>query len=194
MIKEERGPISLNEMGEELQLEAVRKSGYAIKYIDNPSLKLQLEAVRQDGYAIQYIKNPSKEVQLEAIKEYEHSIEYIDKPLLEVQLEAVRMDGYTIRHICNPSEEVQLEALREDGRSIQYIKNPTDYIKSIMDVLKTSHRTIYVLHEPNKEPLFSVGCQYNITKEYFIDRIYNMNGGLKENPYRQEYLDILERY
>ena len=172
MDKEENGLISLNEMGEELQLEAVRR----------------------DGLSIQYIKNPSKEVQLEAIKEYQHSIKYIDNPLLEVQLEAVRMDGYTIRHICNPSEQVQLEALREDGRSIQYIENPTDYIKSIMDVIETSHRTIYVLHEPNKEPLFSVGCQYNITKEYFIERIYNMNGGLKENPYRQEYLDIINRY
>ena len=36
MIKEERGPISLNEMGEELQLEAVREDGRAIQYIDNP--------------------------------------------------------------------------------------------------------------------------------------------------------------
>ena len=56
------------------------------------------------------------------------------------------------------------------------------------------HRDIYILHEPNKEPLFSVGCQCNISKEYFIKRIYNLDGGLEENPYRQEYLDILNRY
>ncbi len=190
----EKGPIRLNEMGEELQLETLRQDASSIKFIDNPSLKLQLEAVKYDGYAIQYIKNPSKEVQLEAIKEYEHSIEYIDNPLLEVQLEAVRMDGYTIRHICNPSEQVQLEALRENGRSIKYIDNPFNYIKSIISIIETTHRKVYVLHEPDKEPLFSIGCQKNISKDYFIWRIYNLDGGLEENPHRQEYLDIINRY
>ena len=33
----EKGPIRLNEMGEELQLEAVRENVCSIKYIDNPS-------------------------------------------------------------------------------------------------------------------------------------------------------------
>ena len=61
-------------------------------------------------------------------------------------------------------------------------------------MIETSHRTVYVLHEPNKEPLFSIGCQKNISKEYFIWRIYNTDNGLEENPYRQEYLDIIERY
>ena len=78
--------------------------------------------------------------------------------------------------------------------SIKFIKNPSDYIKSIVDVLETSKRTIYILHEPNKEPLFSIGCQYNITKDYFIFRIYHFDGGLEENPHRQEYLDIINRY
>ena len=159
-------------MGEQLQLMAVRRDGDTIKYIDNPSLKVQLEAVRQCGYAIEFIKNPSKEVQLEAVRQIGCAIQYIDNPSLEVQLEAVRQDGYTI----------------------QLIKNPSDYIKSIVDVVDTSKRRVYVLHEPNKEPLFSVGCQCNITKEYFIKRIYDTDGGLEKHPYRQEYLDIIERY
>ena len=78
--------------------------------------------------------------------------------------------------------------------AIQYIDNPSDYINSIVDVVETHHRDIYVLHEPNKEPLFSVGCKFNISKDYFIWRIYNKDGGLEENPYRQEYLDIINRY
>ena len=168
----EKGPIRLNEMEEELQLETLRQDASSIKFIDNPSLKLQLEAVKQNGYAIEYIDNPS----------------------LEVQLEAVRDDGYAIQYIENPSEEIQLEAVRQDAYNIQFIDNPSSYIKSIVDVLETSHRTVYVLHEPNKEPLFSIGCQCNITKEHFKKRIYNTDGGLKENPHRQEYLDILERY
>ena len=160
------------EQEERFQLKAVKQYGCSIEYIDNPSEKVQLEAVRQDGRSIQYIDNPSEEIILEALRE----------------------DGHAIKYIDNPSEEVQLEAVRKNGYYILYIKNPSSYIKSIVDVIETSHRTIYVLHEPNKEPLFSIGCQKNITKEYFIERIYTMDGGLKENPHRQEYLDIINRY
>ena len=134
--------------------------------------EIQLKAVRRDGSYIQYIDNPSE----------------------QVQLEAVRQNGNVIKYIDNPSEEVQLEGIRQNSHAIFYTKNPSDYIKSIVDVLETSHRTIYVLHEPNKDPLFTIGCQKNISKEYFIWRIYNLDGGLEENPHRQEYLDIIERY
>ena len=39
------------------KLEAVKRDGYAILYIHDPSEAVQLEAVKQDGYAIQYFKN-----------------------------------------------------------------------------------------------------------------------------------------
>ena len=42
---------------ESVQLEAVKRDGLAILYIDDPSESVQLEAVKQDGYAIQYFKN-----------------------------------------------------------------------------------------------------------------------------------------
>ena len=182
------------EQEEKVQLEAVRQNGYNIKAIDNPSEEVQLEAVRQEAYAIEYIKNPSLELQLEVVRQNGRAIQYIDNPSEKVQLEAVKEDGSAIEFIKNPSEEIQLEAVRQDGRVIFYTKNPTSYIKSFVDVIETSGRHIYVLHEPNKEPLFSIGCQCNITKDYFIWRIYNLDGGLEKKPYRQEYLDALERY
>ena len=40
--------------------------------------------------------------------------------------------------------------------------------------------------------LFNVGCQNEITKEIFIDRIYNEDGGIEEHPYRKEYLKIID--
>jgi len=76
------------------QLEAVRKNGYAIEYIKNPSEEMQLEAVRKNGYAIDYIKNPSEKVQLEAVRENGCAIKYIKNPSEKVQLEAVRKNGY----------------------------------------------------------------------------------------------------
>ena len=38
-------------------------------FITNPSEEVQLEAVKRNGYAIQFITNPSHEVQVEAIKQ-----------------------------------------------------------------------------------------------------------------------------
>ena len=177
-----------------LQVEAVKRSRVAISNIKNPSLLLQLEAVRQNGLALEFIDNPSEQVQLEAVRQDGLALEFINNPSEQVQLEAVRQNGRAIKYIDNPSEQVQLEAVRECGFAILYTKNPTSYIKSIVDVIKTSGRHIYVLHEPNKEPLFSIGCQHNITKEYFMWRIYNLGGGLEENPYRREYLNIINRY
>ena len=40
--------------------------------------------------------------------------------------------------------------------------------------------------------LYSIGCQTEITKEHFIERIYDHNRGLKWNPHRQEYLVAIE--
>jgi len=45
---------------DDVQLAAVRKDGYAIQFIKNPSEAVQLVAVRKDGYAITYIDNPSE--------------------------------------------------------------------------------------------------------------------------------------
>lgn len=42
--------------------------------------------------------------------------------------------------------------------------------------------------------LFNVGCQKLITKEEFIDRIYNIEGGLEKNPHREFYLKILKMF
>lgn len=47
-----------------------------------------------------------------------------------------------------------------------------------------------ILTEDNRI-LYMIGCQKNITKEKFIDRIYNKDGGLEENPHRKEYLKLI---
>ena len=95
---------------EQLQLEAVRQNGLAIRFIKKPSEQVQLEAVRQNGYAIDYIKKPSKQLQLEAVRQNGFAILYIKKPSEQVQLEAVRQNGFAIQFINDPSEQVQLEA------------------------------------------------------------------------------------
>ena len=42
--------------------------------------------------------------------------------------------------------------------------------------------------------LFNVGCQKLLDKEEFLDRIYNTDGGLEENPHREFYLRMLKMF
>ena len=41
---------------------------------------------------------------------------------------------------------------------------------------------------------FNVGCQKLITKEVFLYRIHNNDGGLYKNPHREFYLKILSLF
>lgn len=58
-------------------------------------------------------------------------------------------------------------------------------------------REVIAIKENNKW-LFTIACQRDITKEEFVDRIYNTNGGfdlkLRINVHRQIYLDFLKQF
>ena len=53
------------------------------------------------------------------------------------------------------------------------------------------NRILTAILTENDEILYTIGCQQNITKEEFLDRIYNEGGGLKGNPHREEYLRLI---
>ena len=55
-------------------LDQVKYNECNIQYIDNPSEELQLIAVRQTGWTIQFIDNPSIAVCLEAVKQNRDSL------------------------------------------------------------------------------------------------------------------------
>ena len=74
-----------------------------------------------------------------------------------------------------------------DGRITGQISQP---YKDIFQHQCKNRGLTAILTEDN-EILYSIGCQDNITKEQFLDRIYNKNGGLKENPHRKEYLKLI---
>jgi hypothetical protein len=69
-----RNPFILNDLinrkhlkiSEEIQLEAVKRNGFVIGYIKNPSEEVQLEALKQNPTSIKYIKSPCKAAQLVA--------------------------------------------------------------------------------------------------------------------------------
>ena len=191
----------------EVQLAAVKKNGFAIEYIDNPSKEVQLEAVKKDGFAIKYIDNPSEEIKMTAVETDGYAIGYIDNPSEEMQLEAISQYGCVIDCIVNPSEEMKLEAVKRTIQSLNHIKDLESsnynwckyyHIKDHKEyrMYKCINRVLFVDLSNKDDIRYTIGCQYSITKNEFIDRIYNdcpvKGKGLKCRPYRQEYLDIIE--
>ena len=193
---------------EEIQLEAVKQNGYVIAYISNPSKKVQLEAVKQNGRAISCIENPTEEVQLEAVKQNGCAIQYISDPSEEVQLEAVKQNGCAIQYIENLSEEIQLEAVKQRypyaieniktklcEKAIDYlINNPIEMYKITNNiyVFKTTGRDVICEYKDNQWH-YSLGWHYNITKDAFIDRIYNdREGDPDKYPHRKQYLEVID--
>ena len=190
----EEGVIKINELSRDIQKEILKGHGIAIRFINNPDKELQIIAAKANGHAIRFINNPDKDVQLEAVKQNGRSIRFINNPDKELQLEAVKKDGRSIRFINNPDKDVQLEAIKENGANISYIKNPDKEVLDRIEIYETSFRTIYAFRDDDGKYKFSLGCQNNISKENFIWRIYNLDGGLEKKPHRQEYLNILKRY
>ena len=56
---------------------------------------------------------------------------------------------------------------------------------------KCKNRMFTAILTENKEILYTINCQINITKEELIKEIKNKNGGLEKNPYRIEYLKLI---
>ena len=144
-----KSPDLLTFASEALQLAAVRKNGYAIYYIENPSEAVQLAAVRQDGAAIEYIGKPSKAVQLAAVQQHGGAICHIKNPSEEVQLAAVQKDGWAIQHIRNPSEAIQLAAVWQNRYVLKSIRNPSEAVKR--EAAREKPNAIMFVARPHRE-------------------------------------------
>lgn len=64
-----------NEMSEDKQIKIVKRNGYNIQFILNPSKNVQLEAVREKPFVISYINNPFVDVEIESIT---YNIEFMN--------------------------------------------------------------------------------------------------------------------
>ena len=119
---------------EEVQLNMVKQTSFAIQYIDNPSKAVQLAAVKQDCYTIEYIKNPTQKVKLVAVKQHGCAIRHIKNPSEKIQLAAIQEDFSAVQFIDNLSEEMQLAAVKKSVIALRFIKNPTQKVVDFCEV------------------------------------------------------------
>lgn len=158
-----------NNLMEQYSLELIKKNGYLIRFIENPSEEIQLEAVRQNPMDILYIKHPTEKVQIEAVRQDASIINYIDSPTEKVQIEAVRQDGSVVNYIKNPSQQVQLEAIRQQASSVLFTENqPSKVLIHVIekadiekaDIEKYNSDTMYAIENGFKKHIVGEHSDY----------------------------------
>lgn len=154
-------------MSEEEQIEAIKKDGENLRYIENPSELVQMFAVKQNGHLIRHIKNPIEKVQLEVVKKNGQLIGYINNPSEIVQLEAVKQDRFAFEKIKDPSEVIAKQAIRLNGYALKYIKNPTEQEQLI--AVKADGKSIQYVNNPSE----AVQLEAIKSSRYFIEYIKN---------------------
>jgi hypothetical protein len=163
-------------------LKSLKNNPSKLKNIENPSEEIQLEAVRQDGFAIKYLKgkNPSEKVQMEAVKQEPRAIGHIKNPSEGIQMEALKKDRFSMNFITNPSEKVQIEFFKSPDfkpNEVKWVQNPSD--KALMDALKNDFMVSRYIKNPSKkikdfiEDLIK-NKQYDSKK--VLDHIYETEG------------------
>ena len=61
-------------------LAAVRRNGYALRYIEKQTSEICLAAVQENGWALQYVREQTPEICAAAIKQDPSSVEYVVLP------------------------------------------------------------------------------------------------------------------
>jgi hypothetical protein len=117
-----------------LKLIALQQNGFAIQYIDNPTIQMKDVAIQQNGLSIQYIDN-LEEYQLSlAIENNPKSIIYSTNNIQHtdiIYLKTIKQNGMLLKHCYNCGTQIKLIALHQNGFAIQYIDNPTIQMKDV---------------------------------------------------------------
>lgn len=114
---------------EEEQIEAVKRNGMVIRFINNQSYNVKREAILNNPLCIEYIEDLPEELGILAVKLLWNSIKYIKNLTDNIMKEAVKSKGWAIQFIENPSEEIKLLAVAKDFDAIKYIKVPSEEVQ-----------------------------------------------------------------
>lgn len=91
---------------------AVEKSGFVVRFINNPTLKQQLMAVNQQGANLKYIQEQTEEICLSAVRKDAYAIDYVKEQTPRLCWEALKQSPMTIEYIKNQDEEMCKYAIK----------------------------------------------------------------------------------
>ena len=75
-------------------LKAVKRDGFALKYVENQTPEICLEAVKQCGQSLEYVKSQTPEICLAAVKENEWALQHVNKKFYTSDLKAFILTSY----------------------------------------------------------------------------------------------------
>ncbi|EGT3945313.1 TPA: hypothetical protein KOR49_002193 [Clostridioides difficile] len=183
-----------------LYLIAVKQDGFALKFIKEQTEEICIEAVKEYYLALEFVKEQTERICLEAVKECHTALFYIKQQTPEICIEAIKNNKNALCYVKNPTEDIYIEALKQDKLIIKYIKDKEKYLDmfNIKYLEKQGKAREVIAIKENGKWLFTLDCQYKITKDEFIERIYNENGGFNPekgvNIHRQVYLNFLKEF
>lgn len=96
-------------------LEAVKKNGLSLQYVENQTDEICLAAVTENGWALQFVKDQTPEICLAAVKQNGLALEYVEKQTTEICLEAVKQNGYALEYVKEQTDELRLIAVKQIG-------------------------------------------------------------------------------
>ncbi len=133
--------VDWNTKPEKQQITMVKRNGFNIKKITNPSEAVQIAAVTNNGNAIHTIINmgiiPKEAVQLAAVKQNPHMIRSLENPSEAVQM-VVAGDAYAswlVTYIHNPSPL----AIRTSLTNQQFINAQSAYEEAVKVIFKDNN-------------------------------------------------------
>ncbi|HID9495110.1 TPA: DUF4116 domain-containing protein, partial [Clostridioides difficile] len=157
-----------------------------------------MEAMRENGWALQYVKEQTEEICMEAVREDGEALQYVKNQTLKVCIESIRQNKWALEYVKEQTKEICIYALKQDKHLIKYIRNKEEYEDMIRYLKEQEGAQEVIAIKKGRRWLFTVGCQRDITKEKFIHRIYNTNGGFDPekgiNVHRQIYLNFLKEF
>ena len=86
-------------------IEAVKKDGFALRYVEEQTEAICIEAVKQDGFSLRYVKNQTEAICIEAVKQNGNALRYVNEILFIVAPKEFTMEelaallGYEVKII-----------------------------------------------------------------------------------------------
>src|SRR5574344_798628 len=130
--------------------------------------KYCIAAVKRDGYALRFVKNQTPEICLEAVKQNGFAIRFVINQTPEICLEAVKRNGCALEYVKEQTHDICLEAIKRNGLALEWVKNQTPLL---IHYLKKYNITIYesLIYESfKKENLITIS-------DNEMEKFYNEN-------------------
>ena len=124
--EDKRGKGRCNHVSHQKEGQSVQNFIEEIKDSQDSTLndinKEDLEAVKKSGWALRHVKNQTPEICMEAVKQNGWALKFVQDQTPELCMAAVKQDGRALEFVQNQTPEIIQAAIEEDPDAIEFVK------------------------------------------------------------------------